>query len=204
MVNIVISERKDAFVSDVGGITPIFKQIGKGLILFNDNGLHTVENGEVNKDIKLKGCTLFQKELHTGWGDNTYMGYYFVGESYSGEVWKLWIHRNEKFTLDHDAKKIKIELDRSQVVQLIRGLTFQELVAQVTEAEREREMKVLRADADFGIKARTALEQIRVIDAAEGRESRKKVRAILASILDGVPIPTSAGNEVRPFSGLML
>jgi hypothetical protein len=178
-MNIIISEKPDSVVRNT---EDGFKQVGKGIVLFVDHKLCAIENGVVKDHTEFKGCTLMQQELHTGWGNNTYAAYYFLGESYSGEVWELWMYQNKKFTLEHDSTKQKIELDRSQVIQLLRGLTFQEFVAQITEAERNREVEALRAEATVGMKFLQKVDELISINEQAGAGSRKKLREMLLAL----------------------
>jgi hypothetical protein len=179
-MDIIISEKPDSIVFET---KDGFKQVGKGMILFICNEkLHTIENGEVKGQREFTGCDLAQQEMHTSHGDNTYTMYYFLGESYSGEVWGLCMYRNRRFTLEHRSTEQRIDLDRNQVFQLLRGLTFQEFVAQVTEAERRREMEALRAKAAVGMRFLQNVDELISVNEQAGAGSRKKLREMLLDL----------------------
>lgn len=179
-MKIIFAEKSDSTVVNEGSNS--YKQYGKGLVLFLDSQIaHIIENNLVRK-VEFADSTL----MYSRWGEtctgHDIMGYCLIGESYSGEVYTLWlVNGYDDLSLSKNHKKIT-NVTVQQVAQLFRGLSFKELIAQVMEAEREREMDALRAEALVGRKFLQEVDTLLSVNEKAGAGSRRDLRERLLAL----------------------
>ena len=157
-------------------------QFGRGIVVYTYDGRICFHENDNEFSVQLNGCEIIQSKYNNV--------IHILGLDHLGVPWTIEISEVDKHETarpSEDAKgRKRLRPSRDQILRLIRGQSFAEIIADAVEEVRAQEMALLRDRAEKTQALEELVAAIFEINETAGPKSRTRVRDAILAVEPGL------------------